>query len=271
MPDDPEAPGSPNKPQNLLHWFATHPLVGLFGSVASIIGIPLALYFFVASQPSRELVIFSDPATTIVDAREAGSVDILYHGEKITTDVYARHLYLWNAGNDSIRRENILEPITLSIPHATILETRVRKLSRPLTAIRVDSSGGDAVTVSWNILERYDGAYIDIIYAAQKVSKFVAHGSIEHQRNLEWGEYDRRLTRNDTELVRKVAGVILIIIAGGLVRLCYNQVQWFRKSDRTLWKFMVTMVIPLVALGFASYGLWMAYKMFVTDMIPPLF
>jgi hypothetical protein len=149
--------------RSVVDWFALNPRVGLAGTVASILGIPLALYLSIATQPTRNLTITSDPPVAIMRAGQASSIDVLYYGAKIKTDVYARQVYIWNAGNDSIRHEHVLEHIGIVIPHARILEARVKKVSRPLISLQlVGGTPDDRLMLSWSILEHNDGAAIDV-------------------------------------------------------------------------------------------------------------
>jgi hypothetical protein len=196
----------PTSQSGLIRWWIAHPIVGFIGSLASVIGLPLAVYFYVAGQASRELTITSDPAVTIVKGGQASSVDIRYHGNPITTDVYARQIYVWNGGTDSIRTQNILEPIELIIPNASILETRLRKLTRPLTKVTVRQAG-NSILLDWNILEHNDAAAVDIIYAAADAGRLQVHGAIEHQKGIKFVEYETPRKRDPTWLT--VLGYLL--------------------------------------------------------------
>jgi hypothetical protein len=180
---------TPTSQPALVKWWIAHPLVGFIGSLASVLSIPLAGYFFYASQASRELTVTSDPPVTIVKGGQASSVDVRYHGNPITTDVYARTVYVWNGGNESIRTVNVLEAIEVTITNATILETRLRRLTRPLTKMKVKQDG-NKILLDWSILEHNDGAAIDIVYAATGPGSLQVRGAIEHQSGLRFAEYE---------------------------------------------------------------------------------
>jgi hypothetical protein len=174
-------PMNPNSGARRRQWWIAHPLVGFIGTFASLIGLPLAAYFYLAAQATRDLRITSDPSVAIVRAGQASPVDIVYHGEKIMTDVYARQVYVWNAGSDSIRRENVLESIGISIRGARILGARVKKVTRPLIKLVVVANpASNGLMLSWNILEHNDGAAIEVIYAASDSGMLAASGAVEH-------------------------------------------------------------------------------------------
>lgn len=211
-----EDPASQSEDISWKRWWVAHPMVGFIGSVASVLAIPLAIYLYLSGGPLRELIISSDPPVAIVRGGQASSVDILYHGNKITTDVYARQVYVWNAGNDSIRDNNILEPIGIVIPRATILETRVRRVRRQLSNIIATIDGGNTVSLSWTILEHNDGAAIDIIYASPDASKLSVMGTVEHQPTILVREY---------ESARK----LVLTNLAGIISFKGNEKRWLLK------------------------------------------
>ena len=97
----------------LLVWFS-NPWVGIIGTIASIVGVILAVYFYSASERKRQLIVANDPAFSIVKSGETGSIDVIYKGKPITTDVYACRLYIWNAGTETIHRETYFSPLKSS-------------------------------------------------------------------------------------------------------------------------------------------------------------
>src|SRR6185503_5934764 len=126
---------SPN--QRSLVAFFGRPIVGILGSLASILGIFASIYFFLSSRERPDLIYFVDPARAAVfRAGQASGLRVTRDGRPITTDVTAAQLVFWNAGRRSIRRDHILRPLTVSVPSTVeILEARIRKASRPIVTI----------------------------------------------------------------------------------------------------------------------------------------
>ena len=122
----------------LLDWFARNPRIGLAGTIASIVGIPLAIWLFLASEKVRELRFAVSPSQiTIVKAGESSDLHVFYRQNELTSDVSAIQVELWNSGRESIRRENILSKfIKVELqPHARILEANVRRKTRDIVEI----------------------------------------------------------------------------------------------------------------------------------------
>ncbi len=255
----------------LMQWWVAHPLVGFSGTVASVVA--LGLYLYASAIPARELVITSDPAIAIVRGGQASSVDILYHGDKITTDVYARQVYVWNAGSDSIRGENILEPVGIVIHGATILETRIKKFSRPLTKIGAKIDGLNRVTFSWNILEHNDGAVIDVVYAAAEAGKIEGVGVVEHQSQVQGREYETPMT----SVVQGWARILVMWVLGLLGVFLAGLAMWLIKSvivpkqPLNIQSKILGCFFAIAAAFIAATVLRMVFHALQGDLVPPAF
>jgi hypothetical protein len=187
------------------------------------------------------------------------------------TDVYARQVFVWNAGTESIHAENVLEAIELTIPNGTILETRVRRLSRPLTKLVATPNGNDKVRLNWNILERNDGAALDIIYAAPNGGSIQAHGTIEHQGEVGVREYGR--ARNE-ELHgwQRTAGISFVsVLSLAFSLLGFFSVYALMTSSDTSWGRRAG-AIPVIGFLFlmGGYGIWLVYNAVWINLVPPV-
>src|ERR1017187_10449894 len=170
---------------SILGFNEKHPVAGLIGTLASIVGVVLAVVFYLAAIKTRELSLYINPSkTTIVKSGQTSDLHVLYKGTDVPTDVTALQVELWNAGKESIRPEQVLVPIILeTTPRVPILEARIRHISRPLTQVVLDHSHivDGKVTVSWNILEYNDGAVIQFILAGPADTSIKASGAMVGQ------------------------------------------------------------------------------------------
>lgn len=152
-----------------LGYFANHPLVGLIGTIAGIVGVALTLMVFFISQRNREICYtVSASPTTIVRAGQSSDLRVHFKDKELKSDVSSIQILIWNNGKESIRRDNILSPISLQlVPGSAILEARVKKMTRDLIGVHIDSANASSgsLGLSWNILESADGALLEVIYA----------------------------------------------------------------------------------------------------------
>jgi hypothetical protein len=132
----------------------------LYKSLSYIVTIIL---FFIGlnNVPIRKLQFSIYPGrTTIIKSEQASLLDVYYKNEKINTDVTAVQIAIWNSGKHEIISEDILEPVTIyTEPNVPILEATIRKVSRELIDLSIDTSilKQGSLLINWKILERNDG------------------------------------------------------------------------------------------------------------------
>ncbi len=170
-----------------------NPYVGILGSIASIIGLILAVYFWHESRRYRELVYFVNPAKAVViKSGQTSKLNYFYEGKEIKSDVTAIQIAIWNQGSESIKKENIVSNINISTtPSVHILEVITRKKSRDAINLVFDQSmaKNGTIPLTWNILENGDGILLQIIYAGDTNVIFSLEGLIEGQASIKEIKY----------------------------------------------------------------------------------
>jgi hypothetical protein len=197
--------------KSVVAFFASHPLLGLAASLASIISIPLGIYLYFAGSRSRNLDFYVSPTTTtIVKSGETSNLRVLYGDKPVTTDVTGLQVVVWNDGQEAIHSQDVLDPIVIKTS-APILEARIRQVSRETTRFAVDPSRATEgrLGVSWKILEHNDGAVIQLIVAGNSPS-IRYEGTVEGQRELSVVRASRSRWYFDIMLV--VAGALIFTL-----------------------------------------------------------
>ncbi len=160
-------------------------MVGIAGSIASIVGIALSVYFFQASREKPELTYFVHPAkAAVVRTGQTSRLSVQFDGQNLTSDITAAQIAFWNAGRRSIRSGAILSTLVIQTGNrARILEARLQKTSRDVIGLAVDSSRilSGEVEIRWSILEQNDGGVLQIVYVGDEGVKIQAHGILEGQ------------------------------------------------------------------------------------------
>lgn len=168
--------------------FFSKPVVGLIGTIASIMGVLLAIYFYLGSRDSRELIYYVHPAkATIVASGAASRLSVKYDNQIIHTDITVAQIAFWNNGKLPIRRNNVLKPFIIQVEKGLqILEVSLRKETRDVIGIAIDKSNlkNGIVSLNWEILEHNDGGIIQIIYAGNTDVRITAKGIIEGQPEI---------------------------------------------------------------------------------------
>lgn len=177
--------------------FFSNPAVGIVGSLASVAGIFLAIYFYLDSKVAPELIYFVEPARAVVaEPGRLSRVRVRFDEKTVETGVTAVQIAFWNHGKQTIRKDDVLEPFVITTEHGEpILDATVRKASREVVGLelRQDSLAQGRLIVSWNILERDDGGVVQLIYAGGPGNRVRAEGVIEGQREIRRLEYPKEI------------------------------------------------------------------------------
>ena len=183
--------------RNRLARFFGDPAVGLTGTLASIIGVLLAIYFYEAAVVRPDVTYYVNPIrASVVKAGVVSTLSVFHNNTKLESDVSAAQIAIWNRGKQSIRRGQVLKPITLKVANGTaILEATIRRSSRDIVELELDRSrlSEGIVTVWWNILENGDGGIIQLIYAAGPDTTIIGDGIVENQKKLSQAQFSGRI------------------------------------------------------------------------------
>jgi hypothetical protein len=246
--------------------FLSHPImvfVGAIGAVASIIGLPLAIYLFIRGNKRRGLTYKISPVRTqIVRARVASRLSVFHDGREVKSDITAAHIAIWNQGRQSIRQADMLRPLVIETEnHAPILESTIHMETRDEIAFTLDKSKCDQgrLGVSWDILEKHDGGIdggiVQIIYAGSPDLRIKASATPEGQRKI----------IDCSEIIPPVPGAerkifFLIFFMCGLLFVEFatqtvNVAHFFQTTPIIRWGLSATWVGWLLAICAAMVGL----------------
>ncbi len=159
------------------------------GLLVGLAGITVAVYFGLTSRRRRELrYSINSVRTRVVISGLATKLDILYDGDPLPDhDISAVQLAIWSDGKESIEPPDILggTPITIvTDPPVRILEATIRSQSRPsivgLTLpISAELQARGRIPLAWDILEKNDGASIQLMYLGGPEVQISVEGTIK--------------------------------------------------------------------------------------------
>jgi len=241
--------------------FFQNPLVGSFASVISII---LAVYFYMETLEKKNLTYYIHPArTAIVSTKTESNISFKYRGYEIETDLSVVTIAFWNAGDKEIRKNDILSPFTIKTDSgAPILDVKVLKKSRDPIVIEYDNSKKEngLIEIKWNVLEKHDGAVIQIIYASSVKEKINIFVTLIGQPTISFLEYPSSIKTPSEQYEaykqkQKQNGFFLL--AFGIFTLFFNILSK-KKLWKNEWKKRITLsdyMQPLLFFVWAFYEL----------------
>ncbi len=245
--------------EKLQEWFS-HPLNLLVGFIASVASI-LSIFLYFHSIENRELSFLTQPVrATIVKSGQSSRVKVSSGGKELTGDVTAVQIAFWNAGKRPIRKSEILEPIIVSIgADHPILEAALKKVSRELTHIRIDETelARGEVSLSWDILEKLDGAVLQLIYEGDASAPIKVRGVVEGQGSVSLQDGAKMfLTQNERPPRDRWWGVAPLIVTAVIALLLVAELCFSNRSHRTPKQFLLLIVILFLWLIIAAMQAW---------------
>jgi hypothetical protein len=200
--------------------FFSNPLVGIIGTIASIVGLLLAIYFYLKGKRVRKLAYQVNPANAVVvRAGQASKLKVTFNDRIIKSDVTAFQIALWNQGNQSIKPNNILKPIIINVEDAPILEASIRKMSRDIIDIELAEHEYEQgrIGISWKILEHNDGGVIQVIYEGDTDVQITVDGVIEGQQDIIEVDKGRPGSQVAVDKVARAIGLFSIVIGALMI------------------------------------------------------
>jgi hypothetical protein len=165
-------------------WFS------IVGTVGTLFGVLLSVYFYQASQIKPLLTFGVHPLKTELQRPDFDKeLGFIYKGKPLDSEsITSVQVSIWNAGTRSIRDSDILDPFRLVMPDGSaILSVRTKKTSRPICGFESLGNPEDyksgTCALKWRILEPGDGAVLQIIYAGSARRDPKLEGAVEGQRD----------------------------------------------------------------------------------------
>jgi hypothetical protein len=251
--------------------FFSHPLVAALSSIAAIVGVPLAFYFYYAGIRAPNLTYHFHPVRTIlVKAGSASALKVLFGGNEVRSDITAVQIAFWNAGKEPIPRNNILIPIEIRTENsAPILEATIRKMSRGVNELALDQAqmASGIIGVTWKILEQDDGGVIQLIYAGDVNNKLSVSGSVVGQRQLSELKYSGSIATPAEQYAKQAKEnrrIGWVFVATGLLFAVAGAARFLiRRKHRDQEKgvgSVLSLALPFTGLAYAVLGFVWLYR-----------
>jgi len=164
----------------------------IISSVISIaITIVFGYYFLYIGNRERKPTFYLDPTrTTILDKINAANAPLMLlksNGDTIHADVTSVYFYFFNQGSETIKRENVYEPLKIVLrDKAEILDFKLLKVARPVSGIKlVRDTMNNSLSINFKALEKDDGLVGQIIFEGNKNASITLEGGIEGAKYFE--------------------------------------------------------------------------------------
>lgn len=246
--------GKQSRKDRIRNWLGSPWVTGLGLGLTIAFGF-LSVHLSIAAEKRRDLVYYVGPIRAMIVKSGRASGLKIFHGDRaVKTDIAVVQVAVWNRGRESIRPENVLEQIAVETDsHTPILEATVLGNSRNATGFTLDTSqmGSGRLPVSWRILERNDGALLQLIYAGSFETPVIVAGTIEGQGSV-------RVARGEFNLEEWLGLRYLHLAAtGGLVGFTLGIVMFVypMRFERRRLTLVLCVLIALAVVASATFWL----------------
>jgi len=153
-------------------------LLSIIGVFIGVIGILLSLYFYEKTKVEREPTFVIDPIKTeILDSKSIHIAPIkvfTLDSVEIKNDLTSTIFYFWNKGQKPIRKNDLLEAVTIHLDSLSkIVDFKILKSSRDVCGINLTKTDENTLKLDFDILEYNDGFTAQIIYEGERNSKIL--------------------------------------------------------------------------------------------------
>src|SRR6267154_1458605 len=164
----------------------------IISSVISIaITIVFGYYFLYLGNRERKPTFYVDPTRTVIlDKANAANAPLQLlksNGDAIHADVTSVYFYFFNQGSETIKRENVYEPLKIVLrDKAEILDFKLLKVSRPVSGIKlIRDTLSNSLSINFKALEKDDGMVGQIIFEGNKNASITLEGGIDGVKYFE--------------------------------------------------------------------------------------
>ena len=181
----------------------------IFSLVLAVVGIGLAIYFYNASKKERiPIFLAEENPKSVVNKKNISAIkgqDILItirHNKKIrhiSDNVFVSTVYFWNSGTLSIKKSHILSKLIIApkSKNIKIISYSLLSAARPnINKFKLKYEPKEkGISMSFDILEKDDGASIQILYEGDSDAKFILLGALEGVRHFKTTIQASRVTK----------------------------------------------------------------------------
>ncbi|MDD2230827.1 MAG: hypothetical protein PHY48_15680 [Candidatus Cloacimonetes bacterium] len=259
---------TPKEKGRIVKWIASNPWVSIASLVFGALGFGLAIYSTFVNIEKPELSYHVHPVKTAVVNKNATSrISVFYDGKAINSNVSIAQIEIWNGGRKPIRNEDILSQPMVCIEDSTsILEARILKTSRSEAGIVLDTLAIDKgiVNIDWVILEKGDGAILQLIYKGGIEKKIVASATIVKQKSIIKIKTILDRAGHNYALVK----ILLMILLAIFICLLYVTIQILIEDKPKGWNLVSWILLVLFSAIITSFLALVLYALFTAIHLP---
>lgn len=130
-------------------------------TAASVVAGAAVSYLFLRLGSRDRRPVFMRAGNCVVAG--GGPIEIRYEGEPVPR-VTRTLVFFWNSGRESIRSEDVREPVLLHIDEGSLLRATLIRSTRDEIKARLSAPGPSEVVLEFSHLDRGDGCCVEVLH-----------------------------------------------------------------------------------------------------------
>ncbi len=228
--------------------------------VFGLLGIYIGIIGYIKAP---ELTYYVGKPTLIIDSKKTTKdIVIQYKNQKVTGNITARTITIWNDGELSIKKESIISALELNLLNDTkILQVILSSASNRIKNLRINEDQIELgiIGIDFDILEPDQPFSLDIIYSGDPSVEINLNGTIEYQTEINRSQPFSETGYFPYLLMAYIVFVIIItrIIKKLLDKDPTNTTE--KKLRIALLTGIFTCLMGIIIVGYGSISLFMNY------------
>jgi hypothetical protein len=154
----------------------------------------ISLILYLNSLKEREILFtFLPGSTTIFKAEQLSRLNVQFDTIDVKNDINLIRIGIWNDGGLPAENKDILDSININLNtselQSQILEAKIVEQTRLLSKIEITQLDRKNIKLNFHIMEKGDGAVLQIIYTGDLNNEWSVNGTIKGQGEIEFTEY----------------------------------------------------------------------------------
>ncbi|MBI3110609.1 MAG: hypothetical protein HYZ01_03450 [Ignavibacteriales bacterium] len=163
---------------------ASNPIIGLVSLLVGIVGVVLAVIFFIKSRREKSIYYAVRSFNFINDAAAAlPNLEVSYDGIPVPR-LTATKVAIWNGGTETIRNTDLTEvdPLRISLsPQSAVLSCSTLAEAAPANrfALGTNSNSERPITIKFDFIDPKQGLVVMVLHTGDALTKISLEGTVK--------------------------------------------------------------------------------------------
>ena len=243
-----------------------------FKLLSGVVGFGLSVVLFYLGTSDRSIYFDELSVSRIYDSHSGTRKIKIFVNDSvpINSDVYVLSGIIWNSGEESIKKDDVIKPITIHLSEEVeIVDLEVSSQtvheSEFIDSFTLSQINPQTVRLDWKYFEPGDGCRFQIIYTGYEKSELKASGKISKVETIEKHKPNAPKADFLAGLFTLCMGLYITIFSVGLT---FHLYQIGKFGGLSLFAYLMIVMSLTMSVGLLVYGAIWTYNSFSLATAP---